>query len=162
MGGAASMLGVVLPAIAGPSAARGLLRSAVTAVDAVAAVDVRIAIEVIVTVDGDVVVAAPPTVPTPTATPRSSHRNPYAERDRHSGRIVAHRRRIINGRVRVNRWAIHHRGAVAGYINDLRIRLFNDDDLLGFHYLRLNLLLVAGLQVARTLRLLSHALHRIH
>jgi hypothetical protein len=40
--------------------------------------------------------------------------------------------------------------------------LLNHNDLLGFHYLRLNRLLVAGLQIARTLRLLSHALRSIH
>jgi hypothetical protein len=40
--------------------------------------------------------------------------------------------------------------------------LLNHNDLLGFHYFCLNLLLLARLEIARTLRLRSHALHSIH
>jgi hypothetical protein len=44
----------------------------------------------------------------------------------------------------------------------LRISLFDDNDLLRFHYFCFYLLLFARFQVAGLLRLLSHALNSIH
>ncbi len=53
-------------------------------------------------------------------------------------------------------------GIIAWDVDNLWIRLFDDDDLLGFHYFRFYLLLLIRFQVARALRFLAHTLHSVH
>ncbi len=132
-------------------------------VDPVTALDVRVAVEVVIHVDIDVV-ATPAATPTPaTAPPCGTHRNTDSKGDCTRGNHSSCRiRRIVNRRIRIGRRAVNDCGIVAGHIDDLWIRLLDDDHLLVLHRLRLDLELLARLQCARALCLLAHALYRVH
>jgi hypothetical protein len=127
----------------------------------VAAANVGIAIEIIVVIDIDGVVAAPAAPIAPTATPHCAHRDTNAERYRHPRRIVSGRR-VVNRRIGVHRWSIHHDWIVRRYVHHLRIRLLDDNRALVFDDLGLYFLLLTRLQIASTLSLLTHPLDCIH
>jgi hypothetical protein len=135
-------------------AARGQIRNAV------AAVDVRVTVEIVIVVDGDVV-PAPAAAAAPTAAPECSHHHANAEGDSDTGSVVP-RRRVVDGGIGVDRGTVHDHGIVARHVDDLGIGLLNDDDLLGFHDLGLDLLLFVGFEIAFLLSLLAHALHSVH
>ncbi len=126
----------------------------------VAAADVRIAIEIIVDVDVDAA-STPTASPAPPATPHCAHRDTNAERYRHPSRVVS-RWRIVNGRIRIYRWSVHHHWIVRRHVHHLRIRLFDDDRALSFDDLCLYFLLLTRLQIAGILSLLTHTLDCIH
>jgi hypothetical protein len=126
----------------------------------VAPADVRVAVEIVVVIDGDVVVT-PAASPSPSATPERPHHDADANRDRHPGCVVA-RRRVVNGRIRIYRRAINHGWIVGRHIDDLRIRLFDDDRALAFDDLGFYLLLLVRFQIASPLGLLTHTLHSVH
>src|ERR1700756_3021037 len=105
------MLRVVLPAgvsAAISSAASWLIGWAVSApnVVAVAATDIRVTVKIIVIVNVDVVVPAPAATPAPAAAPERPHHHANTERDCQSSGIVSGRR-IVNGRVGIDRRAVH-------------------------------------------------------
>jgi hypothetical protein len=151
------VLRVVLPII--PTRTRWLIGWAVSTV--YVGVAVGVPVEIIIVVNCDVVVPTPTAAIAPTSAPCCAHRQSHTERNRHTSGIVADRR-IGDGRIGVDRRAIHDHWIVARYVDDLRIRLFDDHDLLGFHHLDFHLLLFGGFQVACVLCLFPHALNSIH
>src|SRR6266480_2986182 len=103
--------------------ATGLLRWAVSTPNIVAvAADVRVTVEI-------VVVVAPAAAPAPTAAPKCPHHHSNAERNRQPGGVVSCRG-IVNRRVGVKGCTPNHQGVIRRYINDLWIRLFNNDHTL--------------------------------
>ena len=133
----------------------------ITDVVAVAAVNIRVPNEIIIVVDVDVVVAAPPASPAPTAAPSRSNSQSDSKRDRHSRRVIACRR-IVDGWIGIDRWAIDHDRIIGRYVYDLRIGLFNDYytfivDSFDFH-----LLLLSRFQIPSVLGLFAHTLHGVH
>jgi len=139
----------------------GLIGWAVAAVRVVEVLPVAIVDEVVVVVDGDVVVAAPSTSPAGAATPEGSHRDTDTEGYGHARRIIA-RRRICDGRIRINRSAVHNSWVVARHVDNLRAGLLDDDNLLTLDDLGFDFLLFGGFQVPCILSFLSHALDGIH
>src|SRR5207249_7533231 len=110
------MLRIVLPvgiSAAVSPAARWLIRRAVSAPDvvAVATANIRVTVEIIVVVDVDVVVAAPTASPAPAAAPKRPHHYANAKSDCHSRGVVSHRR-VVNGRVRIDRRSVDHDGII--------------------------------------------------
>src|SRR6476659_9134305 len=109
------MLRIVLPAgISTASApAAWLLRRAVSGpnVVAVATPNVRVTVKIVVIVDVDFVVPAPSGPPAPAAAPERPHHPANTERDRQSRGIIS-RWRIVNWRVGIDRWAVHHDGII--------------------------------------------------
>jgi hypothetical protein len=158
------MLRIVLPAGISPASAPSarLLRWAVSApnIVSVASTNIRIAVEIVVIVDIDVVVSAPAGAPAPAASPGRSHHHANAKRNGHSCGIVS-RRRIVNGRVGIDRRAIHHDRIIGRYIHNLWISLFDHDYIFALDDLGFDLLLLGGFQIAGVLCLLAHALHGI-
>ena len=73
-----------------------------------------------------------------------------------------HVRRVVDGRVRVDRRAVDDRRAVRRHVDDLRVRRLDDDDFLRLDDLRLDLLLLGRLQGVVVLRLLPHPLAGVH
>ena len=63
-----------------------------------------------VVVDVDVI-AAPAAAPSPAPAPERAHRDAHAERNRHAGGIVAHRR-IVNGWIRIVCRTVHRHGII--------------------------------------------------
>ncbi len=155
------MLGVMLPTVASTSAAVTAIYLVVVYLVAIAAIYVRIAVEIVVVIDSDVIVPAPTRVPAPTSSPCCSHGDSDSEGNRHACRVIPWRR-IVNGRIGVDRWAVHDDRIVAWNINDLRIGLLDDDDLFRFHSFHFYFLLFTRFQVAGPLSLLAHALHCLH
>jgi hypothetical protein len=143
--------------------ARYRIRGTRAAVDvvAVAAIDIRISVEVIVVVDIDVVVASPSTIPSPTTAPKRAHHDTNTKGDRHAGSVIP-RWRIVDRRVGIDRWTVHHDRIIGRHVHDLGIRLLDDDYALTLNNLRFHFLLFIGFQVALLLRLLAHTLDRIH
>jgi hypothetical protein len=139
------MLRVVLPApvTASSTASRGLGGDAIAPVYvvSVATIDVRVAVVIVIVVDRDIVVAAPAAAPAPASAHRRPHGNSDSEGDRHPGRVVS-RRRIGDWRIRVGWRTVNNGGIIAGDVNNLWVRLLDDDDLLGLHNFRFHLLLL--------------------
>jgi hypothetical protein len=129
-------------------------------VGSISTLNICVAIEVVIHVDVDVV-AAPAATPTPTAAPRGAHRQTYAKRDR-ARRNHCACRRVSNWRVRIYRRPVYNRRVVRGHIDDLRIRLFDHNDLLARNRLGLNVHLLVVLQRSSALSFRSHALNGIH
>ena len=150
------MLRVVLPGI--PAA---IPAANVVMIHAVAALNVGVSVEIIVVVDGDVVIATPPAAPSPPSGPHRAHRHADAERDGHARGVIS-RRRVVNGGIRVSRGSINDDRVVTRHINYVGLGLLDNDDLLAFHHLGLDCLLLAGFEIAFVLGLRAHALHRIH
>ena len=164
------MLSVVLPIVAARSASAISVRvDAVSAVYAVAAVyvvavsavDIGVAVVIIVVVDGDVVVAAPTAAIAPATSPCRSHGQSHTEGNRYAGSVVA-RRRVRDGRIRINRRTIHDNGVIAWNVNNFGIGLLDDNDLLGFDHLGFYFLLLGRFQVSSVLGLFPHALNGVH
>ena len=149
------MLRIVLPVVVAPVAAT----VHVAAVDVVPVVDVDV-VEVVVVVDVDVVAAATPAIAAAGPTPhgRPPH-HPDGERDERGARRVIG---IVDRWIRIDRCPVHNRRAVRRYVDDLRVRGLYDDHLFLLDHLRLDLLLLIGLQRPLFLRLLPHHLHRVH
>jgi hypothetical protein len=123
-------------------------------------VNIRIAVEVVVVVDRDVV-AAPAATTAPAAAPEGAHHDADAERDRQSCCVVS-RGRVVDRRIWVYRRSVYDRGIVGGHIDDLGIRLLNDNRALVLDDLRFHLLLLSCFQIAGVLRLFAHPLHGSH
>jgi hypothetical protein len=161
------MLGVVLPAAvaASSTASSWLVRNTIPTIDVVTVptIDIRVAIVVVIVVDRDVVVTTTPPTATvaPTSTHRCSHGQSDSEGDRHPGRVVA-RRRIVDRRIGVRGRAVYDSRVIGWNVDNLWIRLFDNDDLLGFNNFRFYLLLLTRFQVTRALRFAAHTLHGIH
>jgi hypothetical protein len=128
--------------------------------NAVAATDIRVAVEIVIVVDGDVI-PAPAAAATPTATPERPHHNAHTEGDRHASGVIP-RGRVVDGGVGVDRGTVDHDGVIARNVHDLRTSLLNNDDLFGFDDFRFDRLLLVGFEITFLLRLLAHALHRVH
>src|SRR5580704_10009878 len=141
----AAMLWIVLPIAAASAAARRLSGRAVAAVYvvAVATVYVGIAIEIVIVVDADVVVSAPTAAISPASAPCGSHRETNTEGNRHTGRVIPHRR-ISNRRIGINWRAVHDGRVIRWDVNDFRIGLLNHDDLFRFDDFGFNFLLFRG------------------
>ena len=134
---------------------------AISAIDGVSVSTLYVGISVEIVVDVDVHVIVAPAAVAPTTTPSRSHGHADAERDGHPGRIVT-RWRISDRRIGIDRWAVYHSWVIGRYVDDFRIGLFNDNDLLRFDDFRLNFLLFRGFQVAVVLGFLAHALDGVH
>jgi len=145
----------MLPVATASAAARRLIRNAV------AALNIGVPIEIIVVVYRDVVVAAPPAVVAPAPGPHRAHGHSHTKRNRHSCRVVT-RRWIVDRRIRIDRWPVHHCGIIRGHINHLGVGLLDDNDLLRFHDLGLNLLLFVGFEIAFFFGFCPHPLHCVH
>jgi hypothetical protein len=165
VGCSAAMLRVVLPATvtASSTASSWLGRNTVTPtyVRTITTIHVRIAVVIVIVVDRDVVIATPTAAPTPASAHCRSHGYSNSEGDRHPGRVVSGWR-IGDWGIRVGGCAVHDGRVVAWNVHNLRIRLFDDDDLLGFHNFRFYLLLLIRFQIARALSFFAHALHSVH
>jgi hypothetical protein len=140
------MLRIVLPSAASVSALK---------------VSIGIIYKSVVAVDVDIVVASPTTVPAPATAPSSAHSYPNTERDRPPCRVIANRR-IVNGRIRVERRSINYRGVVSRDINHFRICLFDNDDLLALDSLDLYLLLLVAFKASLFFCLCTHSLYSVH
>src|SRR5277367_6500785 len=161
------MLRIVLPArvseAAANAAATRLLRRAVAVTDVVAvtAANVRVAVEIIIVVYVDVVVAAPSGAPAPAAAPERPHSNADAEGNRDPCGVIACRR-VVDRRIRIDRWTVHHHGIIRRHIHYLRIGLFDDNYTLALNDFGFHLLLLGRFQIASILSLFAHALNGIH
>src|SRR5437764_585250 len=138
-----------------------VVAAAITDVVAVARSHVRVAIEIVVAVDVDSIVAAPAAAPDPTPTPKRAHCDADAKRNCQACGVVS-RRRIVNGRVRIKRSAIHNHRIIRRHIHNLRIGLFDQDHAVAFDDFRVHLLLLARFQITLILSLLAHPLNGIH
>src|SRR5262249_39639550 len=101
--------------------------------------------EIVIDINVDVI-ATPTAAPSPAAaSPEGAHRKAHAPRNRSAG-IIA-RWRIVNGWIRIVRicGTVNHNRIVTGNVNDLRIGLFNYDDLLAFNNFRFDFNLLARL-----------------
>jgi hypothetical protein len=107
---------------------------------AVATTDVRVAVEIVIAVN-IYVIAAPTTPPTPAAAPEGSHREANPERNRSRAGVVAPSW-VVDWRIRVVWSAPNDNGVVAWKVNNLGVRLLDDDDLLSFDDLCFYLLLL--------------------
>jgi hypothetical protein len=117
--------------------------------------------EVVIVIYIYIVITTPTAVAAPAATKGSAHSDANSERKRHSGCVIAGWG-IVNGRIGIGRGAVNHYRVVAGNVDNLWVRLFDDDHLLVFHYLRFDLHLLGGFQISLFLSLRAHALHSIH
>ena len=154
------MLRIVLPA-----AIPVVPISAVDVGVPISTVDVGIFHIIIIVIYGYVVIAAavsPAGVATPSsATPGRANGQSDAERNGCAGNVGA-RRRVVDGRIGIHRWAVDHDRVVGGNIHDLWIGLLNHDDGFTFHRLGFHLHLLVGFQVPGALSLHAHTLDRIH
>ena len=153
------MLGIVAPVGSTISTVDGVAVSAIN-VCAVPSINVGVPIKVVVVVDGDVV-ATPAAAVSPTTSPKRTHGYSNAERDGDPSGVVTGRR-ISYRRIWIRRRSIYDGRIVRGYVDDLWVGLFDNDDALvlddfGFHFL-----LLGRLQIAFVLGFLAHALHCIH
>jgi hypothetical protein len=121
---------------------------------------VGVAIEIVVAVDGDVV-ASPTSSTAPTAAPERPHRDADAEGNSQACWVIPCRR-IVDGRVRIDRRAVNNHRIVGGHVHHLRIGLFDNDDTLVFDDLGFYFLLLGGFQIAFILGLLAHPLNGLH
>jgi hypothetical protein len=126
----------------------------------IATIDIRVTVKVIVVVDIDVV-STPSAAPAPSTAPERTHHDAYTERYRESRGVVS-RRWIVNRRIRIDRRTIDHDWIIGGHVHYLRIRRLDNDYAFAFDHLRFDLLLLGSFQLAFVLRLLAHALHRVH
>ena len=146
------MLRVMLPTTA-----------ATASIHAVAAADVRVAVEIVVYVDGNIIVS-PAAAIAPTAMISGSHCHTDTESNGHPGHVSAGWRRwwIDNRRIRINGRTVDDGRIVSRHIDDLRVGLLNDNDLLALDNFCFHFLLLSGLKIARVLGLFPHPLNGIH
>lgn len=145
------MLRVVLPSVI-PSG---------RAVHIVRALSIVVVLYIVI-VDVDVDIVVPPSGSiAPTSTPCRSHRHSNSKGNSHACRIVPGRR-IGDWRIGIDRRSINNGRVIAGNINHLRVRLFDDNHRFVFDLLGLNFLLITVLQVSGILCFYPHALDCIH
>jgi len=149
IGDASTRLRVMLPLTLSPFTARHFVL-VFTSVDVV--------IDVCVLVNIHIDIPVTPVTATPGVTPRRTHSNTSGKRECHcSVRIRVDRWRRI---CRIGPHTIDYRRVVRRHVDDLRVcGLYHDVLGLLFHN---DLLLLGGLEVPRSLRLLPQPLHRSH
>lgn len=98
---------------------------------------VGVVYEGVVPIDRDIIVATPAIVVAPAASPSGSHWDSDAERNRHT-RCIILRWRISNGRIRISGRAVDYGWVITGNINNIRIRLLDNNDLFVFDDLSLH------------------------
>src|SRR5215469_1531238 len=115
--------------------------------------------EIVAVIDVDAAAAPSASVAPATAHPRTHHESETERDERRSRRVV----RVVDRRIRVDRRTVDHHRVVRRNVDDLRIRLLDDDHLLAtLDGLRLDLLLLIRFQSAFCRGLLAHPLHRVH
>lgn len=123
---------------------------------ALAAIDVRIPVEIVIVVDVDVSTA--PIAITPVVRPCGPQDDAGPHRESHPRHVSWIGIRVI----RICGRPVNNRRIVGGDVNNFRVRLLNNDDLLAsLHRLSFHSLLLAGLQSSFASRLSAHALHCI-
>jgi hypothetical protein len=157
------MLGIVLPVVIPTGSITANVVDVLSVI--VDVLSVRVVDEIIVIVNCYVVVTfvapAPMGVIAPSAPPSRSHGHSDAERNRHTGGVVA-RRWIINWRIGVNGRPVDDDWVVGGNVNYLRVGLFNDYDGLVLNYLGFYFLLLARFQIPGVFGFRAHSLDSVH
>ena len=144
------MLRVVLPSVIPASRTVQIVRILSVGVSYVVVVDINV--DIVVSPSGSIA---------PTSTPRCSHGDSNSKGNRHASRIVPGWW-IRDWRIGIDWRSINNDRVVARDINDLWVRLFDDNHRFVFDLLGLNFLLITAFQVPSILRLCAHALNRFH